>query len=274
MTASATTTTTRLAPDLVEAYRRDGAACLRSIFQDWVPLLRNGVATNMADPGPYGSENTKDGEPGRFFDDYCNWDRIPQFRRFVLESDAARIAAEIMGSKSAQFFHDHVLVKEPYTEKETPWHQDIPYYCVDGEQTVSFWMPLDPVSESTSIQIIKGSHRWEKLVRPVKWLNDANFYGSDDQYMDLPDVAGRPEDFEVLTWNLEPGDAVAFSFKAVHAAGGNPTGDRRRAFSHRWIGDDVRFAKRLGRTSPPYPGIGQKAGERLREDWFPVLWPR
>ena len=274
MTASATTTAAGVTADQVEAYRRDGAVCLRALFQDWIPLLKDGVAANMAEPGPYGSENTKDGEPGRFFDDYCNWERIPEFRRFVLESDAARVAAEIMGSKSAQFFHDHVLVKEPHTEKETPWHQDIPYYCVDGEQTVSFWMPLDAVSKSTSIQIIKGSHRWEKLVRPVKWLTDADFYGGDDQYMDLPDVAGRPEDFEVLTWNLEPGDAVAFSFKAVHAAGGNPTGDRRRAFSHRWVGDDVRFAERQGRTSPPYPGIAQKAGERLREDWFPVLWPR
>ncbi|HHB80793.1 MAG TPA: phytanoyl-CoA dioxygenase, partial [Aliiroseovarius sp.] len=27
-----------------------------------------------------------------------------------------------------------------------------------------------------------------------------------------------------------------------------------------------------GRTSPPFPGHGMKPGERLREDWFPVIW--
>ena len=30
--------------------------------------------------------------------------------------------------------------------------------------------------------------------------------------------------------------------------------------------------ERAGETSPPFPGIGQEPGERMREDWFPVLW--
>jgi ectoine hydroxylase-related dioxygenase (phytanoyl-CoA dioxygenase family) len=231
-------------PAQVEAFQRNGAICLRGVFKQWIAPLQRGVEANMTEPGDYGSENTTPGEPGRFFDDYCNWQRIPEFKRFVHDSDAARIAAEVMGSRTAQFFHDHVLVKEPGTRKQTPWHQDIPYYCVDGRQTVSFWMPLDPVPRETSLRIVKGSHRWDKLVRPVAWLTDADFY------------------------------QVLFSFHAVHGAAGNPTGERRRAFSHRWLGDDVRFVERRGRTSPPYPGIGQKTGERLRQDWFPVLWPR
>ena len=260
-------------PADVAAYRRDGAVCLRGIFTSWIDLLERGVEANIATPGDYGAENTQPGEPGRFFDDYCNWRRIPEFERFVLHSDAARIAAEIMGSRTAQFFHEHVLVKEPGTDKRTPWHQDIPYYCVEGHQTVSFWMPLDPVPRETSLRIIKGSHRWKKMVRPVKWLTDADFYEDSEAFMDLPDLEAVPGRYETLSWALEPGDAVLFSFRAVHGAAGNPTGARRRAFSHRWLGDDVRFADRRGRTSPPFPGIDQTAGERLRQDWFPVLWP-
>jgi hypothetical protein len=38
------------------------------------------------------------------------------------------------------------------------------------------------------------------------------------------------------------------------------------------VGDDVTFLERPGRTSPPFPGINQQSGERLREDWFPVVW--
>jgi hypothetical protein len=180
-------------PAQVEAFQRDGAICLRGVFKQWIAPLQRGVEVNMTEPGDYGSENTTPGEPGRFFDDYCNWQRISEFKRFVLDSDAARIAAEVMGSRTAQFFHDHVLVKEPGTCKRTPWHQDIPYYCVDGRQTVSFWMPLDPVPRETSLRIVKGSHRWDKLVRPVAWLTDADFYQADDDYMDLPDVDGQPE---------------------------------------------------------------------------------
>jgi ectoine hydroxylase-related dioxygenase (phytanoyl-CoA dioxygenase family) len=271
--AEKTPITTRLDPAQVEAFQRDGACCLRGLFTDWVEELRRGVDRNMAEPGPYGAENTQPGEAGRFFDDYCNWQRIPEFRRFVMESPAAEIAAQVMGSKTAQFFHEHVLVKEPGTAKTTPWHQDIPYYCVDGAQTVSFWMPLDPVPLETSLQIIKGSHRWERMIRPVKWLNDADFYEADDRYMPVPKVEENPEAYEILAWALEPGDAVLFSYKSAHGAAGNTTARRRRAFSHRWLGDDVRFAERQGRTSPPFPGINQKAGERLREDLFPLLWP-
>ncbi|MEC7141397.1 MAG: phytanoyl-CoA dioxygenase, partial [Pseudomonadota bacterium] len=46
---------------------------------------------------------------------------------------------------------------------------------------------------------------------------------------------------------------------------------RRRAFSLRFVGDDARYVERPGRTSPPFPGHDMQPGQRLREDWFPVV---
>ena len=40
----------------------------------------------------------------------------------------------------------------------------------------------------------------------------------------------------------------------------------------RFIGDDVRYIERDGETSPPFKGINLKAGEKMRKDWFPVVW--
>ena len=40
----------------------------------------------------------------------------------------------------------------------------------------------------------------------------------------------------------------------------------------RWMGDDMRYVERAGITSPPYENMGLKSGERMREDWFPVVW--
>ena len=51
-----------------------------------------------------------------------------------------------MRSATVRLYHDHVLVKEPGTRTTTPWHQDQPYYNIDGRQNVSMWMPLDPVA--------------------------------------------------------------------------------------------------------------------------------
>lgn len=255
--------------DEIAAFQRDGAVVVRGIFADWVDDMAAGVAENMANPGQYASEN--DVDAGRFFDDYCNWTRIAAFERLVRESPAAALAATAMQSRKAQFFHDHVLVKEPGTPKPTPWHQDAPYYFVEGHQTVSMWIPLDPVREA-SLRFIAGSHRWDKLVRPVSWSDDSDFYETDEDWTPVPDPDASPEANTVLEWAMEPGDAVLFDFRTAHGARGNTTGLRRRALSLRWVGDDARYVVRPGRTSPPFPGHDMVAGQTLREDWFPVVW--
>lgn len=255
----------------IETYQTEGVVLIRGLFKDHVPALRQGVEFNMANPGPYAADNLKAGEGGRFFDDYCNWDRIPEFRQVIQQSPAAEVAAELMQSQSVQLFHDHVLVKEPGTSRPTPWHQDGPYYFVEGRQTVSFWSPLDPVREA-SLRCVAGSHLWEKQVLPTRWLSEADFYPDSKTYMPVPDPDA--EGMPVREWEMEPGDAVAFNYLTLHGARGNESATRRRAFSLRLVGDDVRYVERPGRTSPPFPGHGMQPGERLREDWFPTLWPR
>ena len=73
----------------IEAYQADGVLVLPGVFTGWVEPLRAGVAEVMARPSPF--ERTyrpADGSPP-FFQDYCNWQRVPEFRAFVFESPAA-----------------------------------------------------------------------------------------------------------------------------------------------------------------------------------------
>ena len=96
----------------IAAYRSDGAVCIPGLLADWIEPIREGIERNIREPGPIHSENLKPGEEGRFFDDYCNWQRIPEFADVVRNSPMAQTAAELMGSEFAQVFHEHVLVKE------------------------------------------------------------------------------------------------------------------------------------------------------------------
>ena len=80
-------------------------------------------------------------------------------------------------------------------------------------------------------------------------------------------------DDDVRTWAIEPGDAVAFNFKTIHGAKANDGDTISRTVSFRLVGDDVRYFERPGRTSPNFQDINQKSDSRLREDWFPVIWP-
>ncbi|WP_299732677.1 phytanoyl-CoA dioxygenase family protein [uncultured Tateyamaria sp.] len=247
-------------------YQADGVVLIKGLFADHIDSLRAGIARNMAEPGPYASTNDRPGDTGLFFDDYCNWQRIPEFHPTVHDPRVAEVAATLMGSQSVQMFHDHVLVKEPGTSMATPWHQDAPYYFVEGQHTISFWSPLDPV-HAASLRCVAGSHLWEKDVVPTRWVSEEAFFEGD--YMPVPDP--EAEGMRIVEYEMEPGDTVAFHFRTLHGARGNQSDARRRAFSLRLVGDDARFVTRPGPTSPPFPGHGMVQGQRLREDWFPIL---
>ncbi len=76
----------------------------------------------------------------------------------------------------------------------------------------------------------------------------------------------------ILNSEMDLGDAILFNFKVLHSSSGNTEKIPRKAFSMRFIGDDVKYIDRGGETSPPFKGINLHDGAKMREDWFPVIW--
>ena len=76
------------------------------------------------------------------------------------------------------------------------------------------------------------------------------------------------------TWEVGPGDAIAFSFGTLHGAPANASSDRRRVVSVRWVGDGARFVSRPGTSSPAFPGLDYEDGEPFEGELFPLLYPR
>ena len=92
---------------------------------------------------------------------------------------------------------------------------------------------------------------------------------------EVPDVEADRAAWPIRGWAMQPGDAVAFNMLTLHAAAGSPT--RRRAFSVRLIGEDVRYAPRPHRTSPPFEELADgelESGAPMDHELFPVLWKR
>ena len=199
-------------------------SCCGVCSPDWIETLAAGVATNEADPGST-SPRTCRRTPGRFWDDYVNWERIPEFERFARESDVARLAAELMASETVQLFHDHVLVKEPGTPTVTPWHSDRPYCFVDGIQTVSFWIPLDPVTTETTLRLVAGSHRWEKDVLPVRWLRETTSTRMPLTTSRCPTPTAIPIGTTCSSGHSNQDDAIAFHLASCMAPAGIPAPD-------------------------------------------------
>jgi len=272
----------------VEAFQRDGAVCLCGVFaQQWIDAAAAGIERNLAAPSKYSESLGTKGVPGKFFNDYFNdyfnWRRIPEFQDYVYESPAAEIVARLMGSARSIFYHEHVLIKEPGNQKITPWHHDQPYYPVDGRQMCSIWMPLDPVPLKTSVQFVKGSHAWGRWFVPRKFATAKNYQLSIPamgeaadlvQFETVPDIEGHPDDYNILSWPLEPGDCVVFYGLTLHSAAGNASlTTSRRALSTRWFGDDARFVERPWEISPPITG-DLSPGDSMACETFPVVWTR
>ena len=263
----------------IATFQRDGVVLLRGVFTDWVDRLRAGLQRNLDNPQGFAfpCESNPRGEPGRFFDSYCNWQLIPEYLDYLSASCAASIAGQFMAGEQAQFFHEHAFVKAPGTQRATPWHQDLPYYCVDGTQTASVYVSLDRADAEIAVQFVKGSHRWNRLFYPRVFEDGSSFNDDqlDAQKMEpVPDIDAHRDDYDIAAWSLEPGDTIVFDFRTLHGTGNATIKSMRRAFSTRWLGDDVRYCERPGETSPPYRDHGMRHGDRMREDWFPVLWRR
>lgn len=257
---------------IVRDYQRDGAVLIPGLMRDHVAALSEAVEENMAAPSPFERSYRPTDGTAIFFQDYCNWQRISGFREVMFEGPMAQAAARLMGSHTARIFHEHVLVKEPGNSMKTPWHQDQPYYLVEGRQSVSFWVPLDPISREISVEYVAGSHAWGRDFRPQRFDGSALYAGDDAEA--VPDVDNARDKFRILGWAMQPGDAVAFDFRCLHGAPANSTTNRRRAVSFRWVGDDARFAKRKGRTSPPFPHLTFEDGAPFEGPDFPLVWPR
>ncbi len=261
--------------EAIEAWRRDGAVIVRGLFSPAeVALVEAGIERNLAEPGPMFKVASTAEAPGRFVEDFCNWQRIDEFRRIAFESRAADVAQALMGSTQVRLFHDHMLVKEPATQQPTPWHQDQPYYNVDGVQNCSMWMPVDPVAPESTLEFLAGSHRMGWLM-PRTFMDQQAKWFPEGTLTEIPDIEADRASYDILGWAMQPGDAVFFHMLTVHHAYGVPGRNRRRAFSLRFLGDDMVHAPRRWRTSPQFDGLDEviPAGAPMDHVLFPVLRP-
>jgi ectoine hydroxylase-related dioxygenase (phytanoyl-CoA dioxygenase family) len=265
----------RVSPAQVEAFQSDGAVVLRGLLTSAeVELLRRGIDANLAAPSPRAKVASARDDPGWFVEDFCCWQENDFYRRFIFESALGAVGAALMRSRSARLYHDHMLTKEPGTTARTPWHQDQPYYNISGTQNCSFWIPVDPVAREATLEFVAGSQRGPWLM-PRSFMDAQAKWFPPGSLADLPDIEARRADHRILGWELAPGDAVCFHMLTLHGSGGVPPGQRRRVFSVRLLGDDVRHAPRRWQTSPDFPGLAQglAPGAPMEHPLFPLLWP-
>ncbi len=261
--------------DAVEAFARDGVVVVRGLVKPAeIEALRAAVDEVEAHPSDRSKVVSQPDDPGSFFEDFLRWKDVPALGEVALGSQIPAKAAELMDVSSTRFYHDHILVKEAGTVQATPWHQDQPYYNVDG-RGVSCWIPLDEIPRSGSPEFWAGSHLgpWRM---PRSFLDAQAHWFPEGTLAEIPDLDADRSAYDIRQWQLSPGDVVFFNFLIVHMAPGFPFESRRRAVSLRYLSEDARHVVRPWKTSPEFPGLDDELddGEVFDHPDFPVAWPR
>ncbi len=255
-------------------FQTNGVICLRNLLSKTeLDCLREGVELNLRNLSPRAKQASRKDDPGLFIEDFCNWQTNPFYRQFIFKSHIAAVAGLLMKSQAVRLYHDHMLVKEPNTQQRTPWHQDQPYYNIDGHQNCSFWIALDHVPRKSTLEFIKGSHLGPWLM-PRSFMDQQAKWFPQGSLKELPEIEADRHNFPIVGWEVNPGDVVCFHMLTLHAAGGVDGARRRRVFSVRFLGDDIRHAPRSWQSSPDFPNLEQRlaAGVPMDDPLFPILW--
>lgn len=258
---------------LREKYDRDGVIKLIGAFDPkWVEFMRAATEENMNNPGKMAEEYADVEKSTRFFGDQYVWTHNDDFKKFVFESEAASIAADLMGASKINMFFDHLLVKEPGSIEPTPWHQDGPYWKIKGNQICSIWFAMDMVTEDNGgVRYVKGSHMGPSY-RPQSFSGEGHEHYNETDLPFMPDVDETFTEDDIVCYDLEPGDCLIHHANIIHGAKGNKTGaTRRRGYATRWTGDDVTWDPRIATADILYdPEL--TPGGPIDCDLFPVVW--
>jgi ectoine hydroxylase-related dioxygenase (phytanoyl-CoA dioxygenase family) len=265
----------RITAETVAEFARDGVACVRAALDpSQLAAAARAIDAVLASPGPLAQVASGSDDPGMFTEDFCRWQQIPEIEDLARHSRLPAVAAALMATPQVRFYHDHVLVKEGRTRQRTPWHQDQPYYNVDG-RGVSAWIPVDPVPADGCLELIAGSHLGPWLLPRTFLTNEARWFPA-GSLAELPDIEADRGAYDIRRFDLEPGDAIFFDFLTMHGAPGFPFESRRRVLSLRYLSAEARHAPRRWRTSPPFHDLHTELpdGAAMDHPLFPVVWPR
>jgi hypothetical protein len=256
-------------PELRRAYREDGAICVPGLLDPAaLTLARAAFDWSVAHPGPAAS-HPFEGIDGAFYQDLCNplapWDE--HYQAVLHDTPVAELITGLWDDPAIWFMYEQVFLKEGGENRRTPWHQDAPYLSVEGDHLAVVWISFDPVTQADSLEFVRGSHR-------ATLFNTSAFDPNDESLPRLPDIEADRSRFDIVSWAVEPGDALVFHPAMLH--GGAPThpGGRRRTLTLRFFGRDAVYVVRPGNgVAPMVEGLHERLapGMPFRHEAFPEL---
>ena len=68
----------------IKNFNNDGVVVLRGVFNDWIKVLSRGAEFHINHPSENALIHKQDNYQGQLMEDFCNWQRISEYKDFVL----------------------------------------------------------------------------------------------------------------------------------------------------------------------------------------------
>jgi len=222
-----------LAPEQVEAFRRDGYVRLRGVFPAELTAHYREVFLRLSaeDRRPRKAMEERSTYERAFHQVFNLWRRDDEARAFVFSRRLAGIAAGLLEVDGVRLYHDQALTKEA-GGGHTPWHADQYYWPLSSDRTVTAWVPLQPVSlEMGPLSFSPGSQRME--------LGRDKEIGDEGEAMIAQVLADAPLDERPF----EAGEVSFHGGWTFHRAGPNGTDETRAAMTVIYMDAAMRLVK-------------------------------
>ncbi len=228
----------------VTAYRRDGAVLIKGVLSGAeLELLERGLEQIHGTPSDMFSRFEAPGGCGETMVDQFPSLHSRFLRQLLEEAPVAELAARLMGVPSAQLILDQMFYKRKGRIVPTPWHQDTAFLRVRGHDMARVWLSRDPSPRDVTVQVVRGSHLWNVVFDTPGAASDVVKAGEgsgftyngigNSELPPVPDIEGHRDSFDILGFEVEPGDAVVFHGNVLHGAAGATTIRMRAAPSRR-----------------------------------------
>lgn len=268
----------RITPEMRAQYKRDGVLYIPQLLHpEWLALIEQGMRRNVLNPG-YNSVLMHQGMPGEYLMDYDNYHVNPEYQYLLGNSQIPDIMQYMLDTEQLWLFHDQIFVKHGGNNMPTFWHQDLPYWIIDGMQLGSMWITLDEVPKEECLEFVPGSHLGTQYAGTT--------FNPDDptepvfpSLPRIPNIEAERDKWDIVSFDITPGDVVILHPGVLHGGGATGPGHQRRTLTIRFYGDDAvldgRFEHEGEIPAPLYPGLNlrHRPGEPVRDPRFPRLRP-
>ena len=242
-------------PELaITQLEKDGVVCLRNVLDlKTVNALRDEADSAVANPSEHARFVSAEKSGKIFYYEFNLWRRHPIVRSVTFDSHIVDVAAKLMRSELVTLYYTNTFVKDPGTDtKVTPWHEDASYSRFVGKNVINMNISFDYMPSETTLKFKQGSHkRNDPLSIGPTFIPGVEYSDAMPNQVSMPSQSELDERFGTLYWEVNPGDALVFYQRTIHAGPGNTLPTRRHSTAFNFAGDGVTYDAREGFIDSP-----------------------